>query len=768
MADTNVKNAQIYLNSMYGHRSDWVHLDEDGITGTNTITGIIRAFQIENGLEVDGAVGPACLSRFKSLAPISKMNPNDPTSANVCIVQCALFCKGYAAGGITGIYYTSGVNAVRQLQEDANIGVTGVINWKVWSALLSYNWFTAPANPTSDYDPIIRDIQRQLNGDYSDYINVRACDGIMSRETALSVLGALQAAEGILSPNDTLTNLNNLNFGTQTTTLFPGPLKDNTHKDFNKLAQYGLYFNGYNPGNFDGNYDSNMWYAVNNFQEFYALRSKIDEDLGTIGVSTMKSLLTSRGDTDRAADACDCSTILNDQQIADLKDAGYLTVGRYLTGTVGVGANERAKNLTPAEISRITTAGLRIFPIYQDGGTNIDYFKNAERGSSDAYTAIDAAKRLGFPAGSTIYFAVDFDCLPDETDAYIVPYFNNINGVFNLTYNDQMYKVGVYGPRQLCTELQNRMLSTSSFVSDMSSGFTGNCGYPLPLNWAFDQFWEITSFSSSPSFAVDKVALSNDASKDKGAFTFNQADPYGDDVRINAVYKKYFNKFMMASVPVQNAYSYDIDFLNAKVPVGKMYTALGEIDFYVESKTTYSVDPDGSIININMENGELTPDFGESLDSILSALDWSLFGEEAEKCYNAVVKHTYDIASEMKKGKLVFSFKFLPNNIEVSIAWECDTLNIPADGEGGQAYTLSLHLGWIMDIITYPPEYVAAGEKIEKVTLAAAAVALWAYCFPVLLESVASLNLGTLSDLGSGITDAVIKILEALGILAKS
>ena len=59
MADTNVKNAQVYLNSMYGHRSDWVHLDEDGITGTNTITGIIRAFQIENGIV-------AQLSRQKS------------------------------------------------------------------------------------------------------------------------------------------------------------------------------------------------------------------------------------------------------------------------------------------------------------------------------------------------------------------------------------------------------------------------------------------------------------------------------------------------------------------------------------------------------------------------------------------------------------------------------------------------------------------------------------------------------------------------------
>lgn len=58
--------------------------------------------------------------------------------------------KGYAAGGITGIYYTSGVNAVTKLQEDANIDVTGKVDWKVWAALLSFNWFTEPANPLTN------------------------------------------------------------------------------------------------------------------------------------------------------------------------------------------------------------------------------------------------------------------------------------------------------------------------------------------------------------------------------------------------------------------------------------------------------------------------------------------------------------------------------------------------------------------------------------------------------------------------------------------
>ena len=88
----------------------------------------------------------------------------------------------------------------------------------------------------------------------------------------------------------------------------------------------------------------------------------------------MQSLLVSRGDTSRYAEACDCSVILNKQQTLDLQKAEYKCVGRYLTGTVG--KDFRPKALTVAEIERITSAGLHIFPIYQDGGYYLDYFKN--------------------------------------------------------------------------------------------------------------------------------------------------------------------------------------------------------------------------------------------------------------------------------------------------------------------------------------------------------------------------------------------------------
>lgn len=325
--DDNVLAAQKYLNAMFGRHPGWKPLEEDGNTGTNTMEGIIRAFQIQNGVSsITGTTGPATIKKMKSLPVIMKMDPDSEGEINVCLIQCALFCKGYAAGGITGIFYTSGVSAVRQMQQDAGIPITGNIDWKVWAGLLSLNWFNLVPGGNGQ----IRVIQKQLNSDWSDIIGVGPCDGILSRQTALSLIGALQAAENVTT--DLIPDLNELNFGIQTENNFPDVLKLNQNSTyympFNKILQYALYFNGFDPGRVDGVFDYNTEQRVIDFQIFYAL---VDIELvtpGEVNASTMKSLLVSIGDTKRTARACDCSTVLNKQQAADLKHAGYTHVGR--------------------------------------------------------------------------------------------------------------------------------------------------------------------------------------------------------------------------------------------------------------------------------------------------------------------------------------------------------------------------------------------------------------------------------------------------------
>lgn len=114
---------------------------------------------------------------------------------------------------------------------------------------------------------------------------------------------------------------------------------------------------------------------------------------GVYGRNTNKALLCSSGDTNRAGTACDCSTILNEQTAQTLKSNGYQIVGRYLTGTVG---GTKSKAITRAEAQIIFGAGLKFFPIYQDGGYYLDYFTSAQ-GNSDAIKAVKAANELGLP-----------------------------------------------------------------------------------------------------------------------------------------------------------------------------------------------------------------------------------------------------------------------------------------------------------------------------------------------------------------------------------
>ena len=664
MADQFVLEAQRYLNNRYGgYKGVWVPLAENGQTGTLMIEGLIRAFQIENGVpNVTGYLGPYTVGVMKGLQEISIMDPNDEPNPNVALIQCALFCKGYHAGGITGIYYTNGVNAVKEMQSDASIGVTGTINWKVWMGLFSMYWFKL----VSGGNTTIRTIQKQLNSDWSDVLGVQACDGVMSRNTALSLVGALQAAEGLTTWID---DLSLVNFGDATTancpTLRQGVNGNNIK--FNKIAQYGLYFNGINQRKFDGIFDSDMSYNVSQFQDKYGLTSMINDDAGVIGVSTMKSLLTSKGDTGRLALACDCSTVLNAKQASDLYNSGYRYIGRYLTGTVGVGAEERSKALTISEIKAIQNAGLSIFPIYQDGGYYSEYFGKTLQGSYDAVTAIQRAKRLGFTNGTTIYFAVDFDCLEYETDGLIIPYFRQINTVFNQSgINGKHYKVGIYAPRYVCTKVYEAGLAEYSFVADMSTGFSGNLGYAIPENWAFDQFFEYT-YPSSPSFDLDKVGFSG---RDSGCRLCENQPDFSDDELLQEAREKYVKNIAKATGYLDKILGTELSFDNAEYNLGTIAGSGISMSTKLKLSTSLNQHPNSPYsINISWEDDDLSPTCKSQIEAVST-----MYGTDAE--LSSLITTTLE---EMAIGAKVGTISFFATPISstvlrINIICETDNL----------------------------------------------------------------------------------------------
>ncbi|MCH4200663.1 glycoside hydrolase domain-containing protein, partial [Clostridium tyrobutyricum] len=250
----------------------------------------------------------------------------------------------------------------------------------------------------------------------------------------------------------------------------------------------------------DGLYGNGLKTAIINFQQFVGLTAD-----GYAGSQTWASLLVSTGDPDRKGTACDCSTTITAEKAATLKANGYEIVGRYLTGIYA---------MTRDELETIFANNLKVVPIFEVGGYNLIYFTSSQ-GASDANSAIAAANTLGFPDGTIIYFTVDFDALDIDVTNAIIPYFKAIKNTF--TELGSNYKIGIYAPRNVCSRIANAGYSCSSFVCDMSSGFSGNLGYVLPQDWAFDQIRTVSIGSGSGHIEIDNDISSG---KDSGVNCF--------------------------------------------------------------------------------------------------------------------------------------------------------------------------------------------------------------------------------------------------------
>ncbi len=499
---------QTWLNRTYGNDSRFERIpveDENvkGRTGWTTIYALTRAFQIELGItQTADNFGPTTVARFNERWPngIQPAGPDEEDNV-YAIIQGAMWCKGYSSGhyaddGTLDRHFDDLVAAhIMELKMDAGLSAPdGVVTLNVMKALLSMDYFVIGAGTGGDEG--IRSIQQALNRDYEDYIGLRPCDGIYGRGTNEALIYALQKEEGL--DIDTANGY----FGPTTKRLCPtlpdtaGVIDASTELHLIRLLQYSLYCNGFKNYGILGVFNSTTEQAIKNFQTHYAL-----ERNGIADLTTWMSLLTSCGNPDRPAKACDCATILTAEKAATLKNAGYEVVGRYLSGTVVGGAS---KALSREEIQIIFDAGLRFFPIYQGGAYYAEYFTE-EQGRKDAYYAYSYATQLGIPANTIIYFAVDYDAMDYEVTQRIIPYFRAVHEGMQ---NWNKYRVGIYGARNICTRVSKKGYAFSSFVGDMSTGFSGNLGFTIPDNWAFDQFTTVTIGSGAGKIEIDKDGYS--------------------------------------------------------------------------------------------------------------------------------------------------------------------------------------------------------------------------------------------------------------------
>ena len=515
MADEMVLRAQRFINTTYNNGSTlgMSKLTENGQTGWPVMYALTRALQYEMGItSLSDSFGPTTLGKIGEL--YGKIDANTVPSANFCrIIQSALYCKGYDGGEIDGTYNGRVEAAVAKLHQDMGVEAVypgGALWPKTTKGLFNMDDYVTVGGGSDG----IRSIQQWLNGRYllrKDFY-VIPCDGHHSRDVAKSMLFAIQyelgmadgTANGVFGP------------GTQSG-LKSHTVSVGTAGVWARLFTAAMILNKRSVS--FGDFTAAVKTGVETFQSFSRLPVTGQGDF-----QTWASLLVSYGDQSRKGTACDGVTMVTPARAAALKGDGYKYIGRYLFNPSSTSLPE--KQIQPGELATIKEYGLRCFPIYQTWSRSADYFSYSQ-GCIDATNAIEWAKMHGFRPGTIIYFAVDYDAMDGEVTDFVLPHFR---GVMRTIGENSSYGVGVYGPRNVCQRVADAGFAAASFVCDMSSGFSGNLGYPLPTNWAFDQISTITVGSGSGSIEIDNNIASG---RDDGQGDFDPPTSLESDLDVD-------------------------------------------------------------------------------------------------------------------------------------------------------------------------------------------------------------------------------------------
>ncbi|WP_413801135.1 glycoside hydrolase domain-containing protein [Streptomyces iranensis] len=511
MTDQMVLKAQKWVNSTYRGVSGYTTCPEDGKTGWSVMYSLTRALQHELGITaLSDSFGPSTLAEVTKRGGIKSTETNQNI---VKIAQSGFFCKGYHAGDIDGGYGFNTQTACADMLDDMGLPLATSIPPKAVKALLTMDAYVVVGGGTDK----VRNIQRWLNGRYweKESFYLIPCDGIYSRDVQKALMKAIQYAIGLADSAATG------NFGPATQAgLLAHPVNKGDNGLFVQLFSAGAVFNGpawyrttngeYNTreASFTDTYDDQLESYIRAFQEF----SQLDKTGGG-NYQTWAQLLVSMGDPDRPATACDTRFTITASRAAALKAAGYDSVGRYLDEEPG---GTLDKEIKPGELQTIFDAGMRCFPIFQYGARKLADFSYTS-GYQHGLKAHERAKYYGFNRGTTIYFAVDYDATDPEIASNILPYFYGVRS--GLASRSGHYVPGVYGSRNVCIRATTEADIRWAFVSGMSWGFSGNLGFSLPKNWAFNQIKEFKFVNGGDSFDLDRVVHKSGA--DFGASSIN-------------------------------------------------------------------------------------------------------------------------------------------------------------------------------------------------------------------------------------------------------
>lgn len=198
-----------------------------------------------------------------------------------------------------------------------------------------------------------------------------------------------------------------------------------------------------------------------------------------------------------------------------LKQNGIDFVFRYCSPST----HNPNKNLTASEAAALSAANLEIGVIFEDSPKKVTvaYFTNA-RGQQDGTNAWNFTQTVGQPAGSCVYFAVDFDAAPEEIDT-ILDYFRGVQAGMNTAAGGaSAYAIGVYGSGIVCQAVkQDNGLATFSWLT-LSQAWGGVKTYAG---------WDVNQANSTAALCgLTIAAYDEDQSQDNfGGFSYQPPQP---------------------------------------------------------------------------------------------------------------------------------------------------------------------------------------------------------------------------------------------------
>ncbi|MDQ0846107.1 glycoside hydrolase domain-containing protein [Streptomyces sp. V1I6] len=538
MTDPMVLEAQRWVNETYGGVDGYVSCDTDGSTGWATVLSLTQALQHELGLSpVVQNFGENTLNAVWA----HRRLPDSETNTNIIrIYNYALWCKGYTGSPRADMWDTSSQSSLDDLYEA--MGVAGHHSWWLWArvtrALLRMDQFRLVPRGSAT----TREIQQYLNSTYVAGYTVPAmglvpCDGYYARETQKGLLMAIQYEIGL--PTSTITGY----FGRGTTTALKQQQYTMERGDTGRLAylfKAACWFNsptydGLSPIAFpweDGKAEftaaTEDW--VRAFQDF---TQNAVHGMGTF--QTWAELLISKGDESRPGSGSDTAEVITAEKAAAMRSKGFAAVGRYLDEHLPPGDPYYiGKKLRAGEAQTIIDSGLKLIPLFQYNGTVPANFTE-QKGYDQGLIAHSKAKEHGIPPGACIYFAVDYDA-QDHEIGQIISYFKGVRR--GLGERGAHYQFGVYGTRNVCTRVSDATGARWSFVAGMSFEYSGNMGFPLPVNWSLNQIYEYNPEADPPTGFTDGTIAPMGLDKnvwrhgaDPGVSRLNLDERYQDMIR---------------------------------------------------------------------------------------------------------------------------------------------------------------------------------------------------------------------------------------------